>query len=33
VRLTGMVWGELLAPAAAIVIVAKYVPAESFEVR
>jgi hypothetical protein len=32
VRLTGMVWDELLAPAALIVIVAEYVPAESFEV-
>jgi hypothetical protein len=32
VRLTGRVWGELLAPALAIVIVAKYVPAEIPEV-
>jgi hypothetical protein len=32
VRLTGMVWGELPAPALAIVIVAKYVPAEIPEV-
>jgi hypothetical protein len=32
VSLTGMVWGELLAAALAIVIVAKYVPAEIPEV-